>query len=383
MRPTGLALALLLAAPALAQEGPKPAAPPAPERPKLPEFIGNDAIRKPDGMVVHFYKVNFIDAKLLIGELSQWKSPRATITAEGPTVVPVGGKTGAPGPPFQNTRRIEETEENWPILRRVLDMIDVQQGQVYIDAKIIEVTYTDDLRYGFEAHVKRSVADTFFQGVDIKLPNRLDAINQVTTTFREGFKYASFDYVMDLAAAGATTTVTSKPTVYVSQGETAVINVGDQEPIVQQQLQGNTVTATTILQPTGLKLEVTPVLIGRDVVRARISAEVSRVSDFRVTATSTNLQVVNPVISSRKADTVLTVPDGEMIVIGGLDQDFDRDTRTGIPFLMDIPIIGAAFGSTTKRKEHTELIFYITFNILPASQARIIRPPAERDRVGK
>lgn len=391
MRRLGLVLLPLLAAAALAQDASKPAPAPAPvpapadAKPADPargtEFIGTDAIRKTDGLVVHFYRVNYVDAALLKTELEKWKSsPSAKITSDGPTVIAVGGKNGAAGPPFQNTLRIEDTEENWPALRRILDMIDVPQMQVYVEAKIVEVSYTDDLRYGTEAHIKRSPGDTFFQGSDIKFPNRLDTVNQFTTTFREVTKYATFDYIVDLAESGANARVISKPVIFASQGETATIRVGDTEPIVQQTLSANNVTATTEFKPTGMTLEVQPLLIGRDGVRARISAKLSRVSQFRVTATSSNLQVVNPVISERTADTVVTVPDGETLILGGLDQDFDSEQKTGIPVLMDIPYLGFLFGSTTKRKERTEVMFFLTFSIRSPSEARVVAPPSEKER---
>jgi general secretion pathway protein D len=102
-----------------------------------------------------------------------------------------------------------------------------------------------------------------------------------------------------------------------------------------------------------------------------------------VTATSSNLQVVNPVISERTTDTVVTVPDGETLILGGLDQDFDRDLSTGIPVLKDLPIIGYLFGATTKRKEHTEVVFFLTFNIRAPNEGRVVTPPAEKERTGQ
>ncbi len=362
---------------------PKPAEPKPAEPPRVVEFLSTDSVRKPDGLVVHYYKVNYVDAKLLVGELEKWKAaPNATFTADGPTVVPVG-KTGAPGLPFQNTLRIQDTEENWPVLKRVLDIVDAPQLQVYVEAKIVEISYSNELHIGTRASYTRTVGDTFFQSAELSFPNRLDAVNVFTSTFQESSKYATFDYVVDLAASGATTNVLSKPGVFASQGETATIRIGESEPIVTQTLAGNNVTATTIFKETGLSLEVQPLLIGRDAVRARVSAELSRVSSFRVTATSPDLQVVNPVISIRKTETVLTVPDGETLTIGGLDQDFARDEKTGIPLLMDIPVIGVIFGSKGTRKEHTELVFFLTLSIRAPGEARVIRPPVEKARTGE
>lgn len=383
--PARFALAALLGIAAPAAGAPQDAAPkppaPAPSPPQeQPEFFA-DAIRKPDGMVVRFYRVKYVDAKTLADELKNWLTPGAKAEESGPAYVP--SSKSFPSVTKQ-TIRIEDVEENWPVLKRVLDMVDVPQAQVYVEAKIVEVNYTDDLRIGMEAHFKRNLADTFFQAADIRFPNRLDSINnQATATFRDVGKYVTFDYVLDLAQAGATFSVTSKPGIFASQGETAKIEVGEQEPVVQQQLTGTQISATTRFEPTGLILEVQPLLIGRDAIRARISAQLSRVSEFRITATSNELQVVNPVISKRHAETVLTVPDGETLVIGGLDQEFDRDESTGIPLLKDIPVIGFVFGSKTKRREHTELVFFLTFRILNPGEARLIKPPAEETRTEK
>jgi general secretion pathway protein D len=217
----------------------------------------------------------------------------------------------------------------------------------------------------------------------MSFPNPLTAVDNFRAVFHESHKYWAFDYIVDLAESGARTKVIATPAIFASQGETATIRSGDNEPIVQQTLQSGVVTATTIFKDIGLRLEVQPLLIGRDAIRARISTEVSRVSDFRITATSQDLQVVNPVISSRTADTVVTVPDGETLVLAGLESDITSDASTGIPLLKDIPFIGYAFGSKTKRSEHTEVVFFLTFTILRPGEARVVRPPSEEERIGK
>src|SRR6185369_2479411 len=112
----------------------------------------------------------------------------------------------------------------------VLELYDTPQGEVYVEAKIVELSYGDDLHFGVELHLKRPLGDTFFQSSDIKFPNRIDAVNQFTTAFRDVTKYATFDYIVDLAEAGAKATVRSQPMIFASQGEIATIRVGDSEP---------------------------------------------------------------------------------------------------------------------------------------------------------
>lgn len=373
------------APPAVPPPAAAPAAVPLPETPRPTEFLASDIVRRPDGTIVHYYRVNYVSPEVLARELEPWKSPKAQIGPTGVTYAAAPVATGAPKTAaignIANVLRIIETEENWPVLERVLRIVDVPQPQVRVEAKVMELTWGDDLRVGVTSKISKPLGDTFFNSADINFPNTLDAVNGSTIRFREVEKYLIFDYALQLAEQGAKAEVISQPSILASQGETAVIKAGDLEPYIQQNISGNTVTTSTSFKDVGIKLEVQPLLIGRDAVRVRILAEASRVSDFRVTATSPTQQVINAVISSRNADTVVTVPNGETLVIGGLEQQTERDDSTGIPFLKDIPVLGYLFGSTTKRSQKTELFFWITLTIERPEEARLFLPPGERSRI--
>ena len=71
---------------------------------------------------------------------------------------------------------------------------------------------------------------------------------------------------------------------------------------------------------------------------------------------------------------VLTVPDGETIAMGGLVAATEISERLGLPLLMDLPLIGSLFGSTTKRKSTTELVFFITLTIVRPWDSREVAP---------
>jgi type II secretory pathway component GspD/PulD (secretin) len=391
MRRLGLLLVGVFVSAASAQEA-KPAAPAPAEPPKLPVFEG-DAVRKPDGTLVRWYRVNYVDALFLETQLTGLLPTPCAVKALTPEYVAAPRNLAPQGvPPFPTLSsaaakptllRIEAPDGSWDMVRQILARLDVPQMQVKVEAKVVELLNTDELRVGVETVVDRPLGDTFFRGTTIAFPNRLDAVNEFATTFRKEGKRYVFDLIVDLAEKGAKANITSEPSIFASQGETATIRVGDSEPIVQQQLNNNVVTATTQFRETGIRLEVQPLMIGRDGIRARISAESSRVSEFRVTATSSDIQVVNPVISTRSADTILTVPNGEVVVIGGLKQSSRRDERTGIPLLMDIPLLGHLVSSTTRNDDTTELIFFLKFTVLSPSEARVIRPPGETERVGE
>jgi type II secretory pathway component GspD/PulD (secretin) len=395
-----LAAALFLAAPAAAQEGqpaPKkpaqPAAKPPQEAPAKPaekvaepfpitEFLDARTIRKPNGMIVRYYRCDAVDPELVKQELERWKTEKASIVAVGPSC-PAGFDRDK-SVVRKNTLRIEETEENWAVLDGVLAMVDAPQPQVYVEAKIVEIQFDDDLRIGIgpgtNIRVDRPVGDLFFKRVDLVFDNVLGNSDSSEFTFGSDDKFVKFDYILNLGKSGATAEVKSEPGILAAQGEVASIKVGDQEPIVQQNLAGNNVTTSTKFEDVGLLLEIQPLMIGRDVVRARVNARLSRVSDFRITSTSNDRDVINPVISEREAKSVIEVVDGDTVVIAGLQQTAEFDQRKGIPLLMDIPYLGYLFGSTSKREVKTELVFFVTFSIVRPGESRLIVPPGELER---
>jgi type IV pilus assembly protein PilQ len=71
-----------------------------------------------------------------------------------------------------------------------------------------------------------------------------------------------------------------------------------------------------------------------------------------------------PPINKKEATTELVVKNGETTVIGGIYVDNDIDSYTGVPFLMDIPLLGWLFKSNTKSKNKTELLIFITPKII-------------------
>jgi len=368
--------------PAPAQEGT-----PAPRT--TPEFLADDLVRMPDGTIVRFYQVNYVAAEALKVELAKLGVPGLTLDASGPatTAAALPRDTGSTPKTaigaVQNVLRIQVPEVQWPTVERYLAILDRPQPQVRVDARVMELTFDDQLKLGMTSKVTRPVGDTFLQSFEAKFPNTLDASSGSTAVFKETDKFVVFDYALQAVEQGARADVLSQPSILASQGEIAVIRAGDQEPYVRQNLSGNTVQATTEFKDVGIRLEVQPILIGRDAIRVRILAESSRLSDFRVTATSANQTVVNPVVSQRTADTVVTVPNGETLVIGGLEVTETRDTKTGLPFLQDLPLIGWVFGSTSKRNIRATISFWITLTIERPEEARLFVPKSERERLDK
>ena len=75
----------------------------------------------------------------------------------------------------------------------------------------------------------------------------------------------------------------------------------------------------------------------------------------------------NPAINQRNLDTQVAVQSGQTVLLGGMIQDQDGDSRNGVPVLSKIPVLGSLFGSTTKTRQRTELIVLITPRVITNS----------------
>lgn len=138
----------------------------------------------------------------------------------------------------------------------------------------------------------------------------------------------------------------------------AVLQVGDEVPIVTQQSTdtgspGAPVINSIVMKETGVILNVTPRVNSSGRVMLDIEQEVSSV----VKTTSSGID--SPTIQQRKIATRVLVHDGESLALGGLIQEKNSITRSQVPILGDIPIIGNAFKNKTDGITRTELIIFI------------------------
>src|SRR6185369_16345263 len=130
--------------------------------------------------------------------------------------------------------------------------------------------------------------------------------------------------------------IVSKPRIAAQSGSTAKIVTGDALPIL---------TSITLSGVNGVSQQVQYVNVGVTLqIAPRVSAD-GYVSShvYCVVSSVTGFSQGYPTISQRQAETAATVRDGESFVIGGLSQDENINTKTKVPILGDIPLVGQAF----------------------------------------
>ena len=236
----------------------------------------------------------------------------------------------------------------------LLRELDSPARQVLLEATIAEVTLNDRMDIGTR---------WFFENgnFDLRFSNRAGNGNDVTqgnnTGFTAVFGTGSANVALSALAAATDVKIISAPTLMVIDNKEGVLQIGDQVPIVTSQSQDQTANAPILSQveyrDTGIILRVRP-RIGNG---GRVTLEISQeVSDVAETDTS---GIDSPTIRQRKVQTSVALTDGQTLALGGLVQESDNLTRSEVPGLGRVPVVGNLFRSKDSRRGRTELLILI------------------------
>lgn len=264
---------------------------------------------------------------------------------------------------------ITDTKENLPHVEKAFRLIHHAEPPIWIEARVIEVRWTKDLQIGLEGDLSATSAlfvkdpnvETFIREVRVKL-NPQEAI--LPTPFqgstirfnRVSDNKGSVGGLLQMFQQSGRANTLSQPRVLLKSDQRAVIFAGDEIPYPAEILVHPGGTNTTLrYRPAGVSLEVQPHLAAPGQIILKIKPEVTSVVGF-VQVTSTTQA---PQFAVRRIETELLVRDGEEVVIGGLYRKDKVTTRRGLPFLMDIPILGYLFGKYEDEDFLQEIIFYL------------------------
>jgi general secretion pathway protein D len=264
-----------------------------------------------------------------------------------------------------NSLLVRASRDDYEVLEQAIAGLDIRPLQVLIEVLIVE------------ARTDRS----FSLGADVVVPQqtvRGDVRGQATLTggglgdlvirvMKLG--HGSINATIRAAASRGDVKIISRPVLLASNNTEARLLVGSQRPFVQvsRSLPTETATRDQVVQyrDVGTKLTVRPTINYDGYVSLQIQQEVN--------AATSETQFDAPIISTREASTRVLVRDSQTIVIGGL-RDLQRSaTRSGIPILSSIPLIGGLFGGASRRSNETELYLFLT--------PRILRTDADADSV--
>ncbi len=152
----------------------------------------------------------------------------------------------------------------------------------------------------------------------------------------------------------------AKPKLLTENGEKAAFLSGGEIPIATT---GNTGETQIEWKSYGVALSIKPVIKKSGNIRASLKAEVSNLDYGNAVVLSAGGGVM-PAVKTRWAETTITVPENDTIIIAGLIQNEDAKVTTGVPVLSDIPLLGELFKNTRVEKRTTELVIFVTPRII-------------------
>lgn len=268
---------------------------------------------------------------------------------------------------------IKATPKDYRTISKVLKTIDIVPRQVLIEVLIAEISLNKDTQYGIEWYIKNrgiKIDGKSYQG-DITLSDGTTLpINTALGEGLSGFTYGLFNSAGDLRgllntiSSFSDVNILSTPTILSVDNQESSIEVGDDVPTLSntQTTSGGVTTQSIQYRNAGIILKVKPYINDRGLVRLEVTQEVSSV------ASESTGGITSPRFRTRKASTTLIAEDGQTIVIGGLMQTQRTKTRSGIPILKDLPVLGYVFGRKTYKNEKTELLIAITPHVIKNRQ---------------
>jgi type II secretory pathway component GspD/PulD (secretin) len=231
---------------------------------------------------------------------------------------------------------------------KVLGTLDVRIPQVAIQAHAIDIASSVLKELGLLSGVGGTDFGSFF----------LDSAQN-----RISFQFVDTSLILFRLQALVTENrgrILAAPRITTLDGNKATILLGDRVPIFTVTTQAGVTTTTVTFVEVGVKLEVTPRVNVDGLMTLTLRPEVSSVAEI---VTGPGGQQA-PRVATRSAETVLTVRDGQTIVLGGLISQEERRTTRKVPLLGDIPVIGELFRSTSTDVRESEVVFLITPQIL-------------------
>lgn len=296
-----------------------------------------------DLQIKTFYLSN-LEAKQAVGLLSKILKSKDIIANENVNAVVIRG-----------------SREVIQIAGKILQANDGSPAEVLLDVEFLEVTrslqenigltFSESLTFGIGTPGDDVSEDTdFVNNISLYALKRISQKDIILSTPSA---------TLNLLKQDGDTRILAKPKLRVKNAEKASILLGERVPlIVNRRIDSNTGDTTQDFQYTdvGVKMEVLPVININDEVTLKLLLEVSALGE-NISPDPDNPQIP---IRTRNAQSVLTLRDGETVIIGGLINDNERQSVRKIPGVGDFPAIGSMFSNREDQTTKTDVLMVIT-----------------------
>ena len=272
-------------------------------------------------------------------------------------------------------------------LMPIIEQLDKPRKQVFVEAAIIEVSTdtrlslgvdwtfseqaSDELLFGkvnsppfgadfnFDSQATDLISNTFARGGSLSLG--MLGLPFTATINGEERTFYGLGAFLQASQSDNNVQIISTPQLMTMENEEAQVVIAENRPFITS-LQGETGTNQEFTnfeyKDVGVTLKVTPLINNQGWVKLNLFQEVSRIDP------NVDFDTQTPITRKRTAETTVTVKDGQTVVIAGLMEKRTSNTKSQVPGLGDIPILGHFFKNTDNQAEKTNLMVFITPNIV-------------------
>jgi pilus assembly protein CpaC len=169
----------------------------------------------------------------------------------------------------------------------------------------------------------------------------------------------------------------AEPNLTALSGQEATFLAGGEYPVPGESEGGGT---TITYRPFGIQLTFTPTVVDQDIINLVINAAVSSIDTANGLATGTG-DVVIPAFKRRETSTTVEMRDGDSFAIAGLLQDDFTNAASQVPWIGDVPVLGALFRSSEFQRAQTELVIIVTPHLVTPVSGAALALPTDRVRI--
>lgn len=212
------------------------------------------------------------------------------------------------------------------------------------------------------------------------LNNSFAPPNQFGAGFTSGNHAWDVNAVIDALAADQLITILAEPNLTALSGETASFLAGGEFPIpIAGNTTGGTTTITVEFKTFGVSLAVVPTVLSPNRLNLRVRPEVSQLSTNGAVSVPTGGGTLTiPALTVRRAETTIELGSGQSFAVAGLLQKTSLDQTNALPWIGEVPVLGALFKSNDFQRGQSELVIIVTpYIVQPTSSPTALQAPTD------
>jgi general secretion pathway protein D len=273
----------------------------------------------------------------------------------------------------ENSITLRDTADKVAIAERIVDQNDKQVAEVVVDVELLQINTEKALNLGLTLAPRQIGATIPAPGGMTNLGAALGANmfnwSQLKQININSFGFTIPSVLLTFIKDNTDAQLLAKPQLRISEGQKAQLLIGDKVPIPVTSFSTSNVSGSNVVpitsyqyQDIGIKIEVEPRVHHNKEVTLKLMTEVSNINGYAPGSVAGGS--AQPIIGTRTISSNIRLKDGETNFLAGLYRTDKSQTKTMIPFLSDIPILGRLFTQNNTDAKTTDLVLTLTPHLI-------------------